>query len=109
MISLNWIIGILVAGFISWAFYSNRKNKYSKAREIKEEITEEQNKWLESNQLSYGQIQDRKFALTKYVKETIIDDSFDKKQLLELIDDWADLQVKSFEDRRSWVRKPKEN
>ena len=28
------------------------------------------------------------------------------EQLKEIISDWADLKVKSFENRRSWVRKP---
>ena len=31
------------------------------------------------------------------------------EQLKDIISDWADLKVKSFENRRSWVRKPEKN
>ena len=108
MLMLEWIIGIIVLGIILWAFSANRIEKYRKARELKKEILGKQEKWQEKNQLSYGQIQDRKFSLLKYVNDTIPEDTPEKRQLLNLINDWAELQVRSFQDRRSWVRKPQE-
>lgn len=105
---LEWIIGIIVLGIILWAFFANRIEKYRKAREIKKSILDDQEKWQKKNQLSYGQIQDRKFSLLQYVNDTIPEDTPEKRQLLNLINDWAELQVRSFQDRRSWVRKPTE-
>ena len=106
MLLLEWIVGFIVLAVILWAFSSNRIEKYRKAREIKNQILGDQKKWQEKNLLSYGQIQDRKFALSKYVNDAIPEDTPEKRQLLNLINDWAELQVRSFQDRRSWVRKP---
>jgi len=109
MLSLNWIIGIIVFLLIGWAFLSHRIKKHQRAREIKDVVSKEQELWQQKHQMSYGQIQNKKFSLIEYVRESILEDTAERRQLLHLIDEWAELQVQSFEDRRSWVRKPAKN
>ena len=47
--------------------------------------------------------------LIKAIEEKLGDDPEQVDQLKKIIDEWADLKVESFKDRRSWVRNPEKN
>ncbi len=100
------IIVIIVLVIVILALFSNRIKAYKKADSIRSDIVEEHLKWSDKHQLTYGQIQDKKFALTKAVNEKFDDDTTEKEELINLIEDWAEFQIRAFEERRSWVRKP---
>ena len=55
------------------------------------------------------QVQDRKKELFDVIDANLSDHPTQSDQLKEIINDWADLKVKSFENRRSWVRKPNQD
>jgi len=47
--------------------------------------------------------------LIKATEEKLGDNPGQVDQLKKIIDEWADLKVESFKERRSWVRNPKKN
>jgi hypothetical protein len=58
--------------------------------------------------VSYGQVQERKAQLIDLIDENLEEPPEQSAQLKDIIEDWANLKVESFENRRSWVRSPKQ-
>jgi kynureninase len=58
--------------------------------------------------VSYGQVQERKGQLNELIDANLGDHPEQSAQLKDIIEDWANLKVESFENRRSWVRSPKQ-
>ncbi|MFQ6605715.1 MAG: hypothetical protein ACE5D8_09225 [Fidelibacterota bacterium] len=104
--TIELLVGIIAVAVIIWTFISARMAKYQKAHSVRESIVKELEVWRDTHRMTYGEIQNKRFAMVEYIKEKIPDDDMERKQLLNLIDEWADLMVQSFTDKRSWVRKP---
>jgi FtsZ-interacting cell division protein ZipA len=57
--------------------------------------------------VSYGQVQERKGQLNELIDANLGEHPEQSAQLKDIIEDWANLKIESFENRRSWVRSPK--
>ena len=57
--------------------------------------------------VSYGQVQERKGQLNELIDANLREHPEQSAQLKDIIEDWANLKIESFENRRSWVRSPK--
>ncbi len=53
--------------------------------------------------------QTKKEALLKAIDKKFKDDPEQAEDLKTLINDWAELRIKMFTDRRSWVRNPEKD
>ena len=56
--------------------------------------------------MSDRQVQQVREGLIRSVEEKFAKQPEDLEQLKEIINDWAKLKIKSFQERRSWVRRP---
>ena len=56
--------------------------------------------------VSYGQVQERKGQLNELIDANLGEHPEQSAQLKDIIEDWANLKIESFENRRSWGRSP---
>jgi hypothetical protein len=56
--------------------------------------------------MTYGQVQQRREDLLNVLDKNLGDKPDQRDQIKKIINDWADLKIKAFQDRRSWVRNP---
>ena len=67
-------------------------------------------KLIEKEELSkediatYGQVQERKGQLLNLIESNLADHPEESSQLKEIVEDWAELKIEAFHNRRSWVR-----
>ena len=59
---------------------------------------------------TYGQVQERKNQLLGLINDNLSEHPQESDQLKEIVEDWAELKIEAFQNRRSWVRAtPTEN
>ena len=102
------ILAVVIALMIV-AMLTSRKEKVSKVETVKKSKSVEKDAWSKESFVNYGQVQQLRNELIKATKEKLGDNPGQVDQLKKIIDEWADLKVESFKERRSWVRNPKKN
>ena len=105
---MNIGILIIVIAVIVLAIFASRKNQMKGAEQNRETEQTEKETFANEDILSYGQVQERKRELIDAIETNLADKPEQLAQLKQIINDWAELKVKSFLDRRSWVRKPED-
>ena len=105
---MNIGILIIIISVIVLAIFASRKNQMEGAEQNRETEQTEKETFANEDILSYGQVQERKRELIDAIETNLADKPEQLVQLKQIIDDWAELKVKTFLDRRSWVRKPEE-
>ena len=105
---MNIGILIIVIAVIVLAIFASRKNQMEGAEQNRETEQTEKETFASEDILSYGQVQERKKELIDAIETNLADKPEQLAQLKQIINDWAELKVKSFLDRRSWVRKPED-
>ena len=100
------IIVLIIIGFaITWSNQSqveeveNRQTQFSRDRQ---QIADHDNR-------SSSEVDEDRNKMIKTLEESITDHPKQLEQMKEIINDWADMKIKSFKDRRSWVRNPEES
>ena len=100
------IIVLIIIGFaITWSNQSqveeveNRQTQFSRERQ---QIADHDNR-------SSSEVDEDRNKMIKTLEESITDHPKQLEQMKEIINDWADMKIKSFKDRRSWVRNPEES
>ena len=94
------IIALIIIGFaITWSNQGQvreaelRQSQYAKERD---ELAEHDNR--SSNDVD----------MLKTLDDSIKDNPEQLDQIKHIVNDWADMKIKSFKDRRSWVRNPED-
>ena len=105
---MNIGILIIIISVIVLAIFASRKNQMEGAEQNRETEQMEKETFASEDILSYGQVQERKRELIDAIETNLADKPEQLVQLKQIIDDWAELKVQTFLDRRSWVRKPEE-
>jgi uncharacterized protein HemX len=100
------IIVLIIIGFaITWSNQGqveeveNRQTQFSRDRQ---QIADHDNR-------SSSEVDEDRNKMIKTLEESITDHPKQLEQMKEIINDWADMKIKSFKDRRSWVRNPEES
>ena len=104
---INTIVLIIILAVILYAMVTNNQSKSKKAEELREQIIAEKETISKEEVATYGQVQDRKNQLIKVIDSSLSAHPEESNQLKSIIDEWANLKVESFENRRSWVRASK--
>jgi len=105
---MNIGILIIIISVIVLAIFASRKNQMEGAEQNRETEQTEKETFASEDILSYGQVQERKKELIDAIETNLADKPEQLVQLKQIIDDWAELKVRAFQNRRSWVRKPEE-
>ena len=99
-----FLLIVLVVLFL--AVFSSRKEQASAADNIKDAVQKEKQGFAEEDIMTYGQVQQRREELISVLDDNLSDRPEQRDQIKRIVNDWADLKIKAFQDRRSWVRNP---
>ena len=97
---------IIVLVVLAMAVFSSRKEQASEADDRKDQVRQQKEDYAQEDVMTYGQVQQRREDLLNVLDENLGDQPDQRDQIKKIINDWADLKIKAFQDRRSWVRNP---
>ncbi|NQU66915.1 MAG: hypothetical protein HQ510_03130 [Candidatus Marinimicrobia bacterium] len=103
---METVLFIFIIIIIGVAFIYSRKTKLGSAEKQKEVKKVEKEFEAKEDNMTYGQVQQQKKNLLESVEIHLADKPEQVEQLKQIINDWAELKIKSFTNRRSWVRNP---
>ena len=99
------IIALIIIGFaITWSNQGQvrevelRQSQHAKERD---ELAEHDNQ-------SANDVDNQRNDMLNTLDDSIKDDPEQLEQIKHIVNDWADMKIKSFKDRRSWVRNPED-
>ena len=99
------IIVLIIIGFaITW---SNQ----GQVKEIEEQQTKqsiERQKIAKHDNRSSSDIDNDRNAMIATLEASITEEPEQLEKMKTIINDWADMKIKSFKNRRSWVRNPED-
>ena len=101
---INTIVLIIILAVLLYAMINNSQEKRLDAKRQKERMVAEKAENSSEEIATYGQVQERKKQLMSLIESNLSDHPEESKQLKEIIEEWANLKVEAFENRRSWVR-----
>jgi len=99
-----FLLIVLVVLFL--AVFSSRKEQTSAADNRKDSAQKEKQDFAEEDIMTYGQVQQRREELISVLNDNLSEKPEQLDQIKRIVNDWADLKIKAFQDRRSWVRNP---
>ena len=106
---INTIVLIVILAVIVYAIVSHNQEKSSVAEKSRQEIMAEREEVSKEEVATYGQVQERKGQLLGLINDNLSEHPEESAQLTEIVEDWAELKIEAFHNRRSWVRAtPKE-
>ena len=99
------IIALIIIGFaITWSNQGQvkevelRQSKFAKERDA---LAEHDNR-------SANDVDNQRNDMLKTLDDSIKDNPEQLEQIKHIVNDWADMKIKSFKNRRSWVRNPED-
>ena len=101
---INTIVLIIILAVLLYAMINNSQEKRLDAKRQKERLVAEKAENSSEEIATYGQVQERKKQLMSLIESNLSEHPEESKQLKEIIEEWANLKVEAFENRRSWVR-----
>ena len=101
---INTIVLIIILAVLLYAMINNSQEKRLDAKIQKERMVAEKAENSSGEIATYGQVQERKKQLMGLIESNLSDHPEESRQLKEIIEEWANLKVEAFENRRSWVR-----
>ncbi len=106
---INTIVLVVILTVIVYAIISHNQEKSSVAEKSRQEIMAEREEVAQEEVATYGQVQERKGQLLGLINDNLSEHPEESAQLTEIVEDWAELKIEAFHNRRSWVRAtPKE-
>ncbi len=100
------IIGVVILILLIAVFLSGRKQRIA---QVESDLTAQQSEresWASESIASIQQVQQLRQDLIRSIEERLADRPEDIAQLRKIVDEWAELKIQSFHERRSWVRRP---
>ena len=101
---INTIVLIIILGVILFAMINNNKVKSNSAEQQRQKIIAEKEEISNEEVATYGQVLERKSQLNDLIDSKLSDYPEESSQLKQIVDEWANLKIEAFENRRSWVR-----
>ena len=101
---INTLILIVILGVMVYAMLSHGQEKKSVAESKREQIISEKEEASQEEVATYGQVQERKNQLFDLIDENLAEHPEQSSQLKDIIEEWANLKIEAFQNRRSWVR-----
>ena len=101
---INTIVLIVILLVMLYAISEHLRDKKSVAEKNRQQNLAEKEEISKEEIATYGQVQERKGQLLKLINDNINDHPEESAQLKEIVEDWAELKIEAFQNRRSWVR-----
>ena len=97
------IIALIIIGFaITWS----NKGQVREVERRQSQFEKEKNKLAEHDNRSSNDVDTQRNKMLKTLDDSIKDNPEQLERIKHIVNDWADMKIKSFRDRRSWVRNP---
>ena len=103
------IILIVVLIIIGFAITWSKQGQVKEVEERQTKYTRERQAIAEHDNKSAAEVDDDRNAMIETLESSITDQPEQLEKMKSIINDWADMKIKSFKDRRSWVRNPEED
>ena len=101
---INTVVLIIILAVMLYAVSSHLQEKGSIVEREKQQSISEKEELSKEEVGTYGQVQERKSQLLNLISEKLSDYPEESNQLKDIIEDWSELKIESFQNRRSWVR-----
>ena len=101
---INTIVLVVILAVILYAIVSHNQEKSSVAERSRQEIMAEKEEVSKEEIATYGLVQERKGQLLSLINDNLSEHPEESAQLTEIVEDWAELKIEAFHNRRSWVR-----
>ena len=100
------IIALIIIGFaITWSNQGQVKEVESR----QSEFAKRRNEIADHDNRSEIEVDEQRNEMVKTLNDSIKDNPEQLDKIRHIINDWADMKIKSFKNRRSWVRNPDED
>ena len=103
------IILIVVLIIIGFAITWSNQGQVKEVEERQTKYTRERQTIAEHDNKSAAEVDADRNAMIETLESSITDQPEQLEKMKSIINDWADMKIKSFKDRRSWVRNPEED
>lgn len=101
---INTIVLIVIVLIIVYAMLNHGNEKKLLAEKEREISQNQKDELSQEDVATYGQVQERKKQLFTVIDDNLSEHPDESAQLKEIIEDWANLKIEAFQNRRSWVR-----
>ena len=101
---INTIVLVIILAVLVYAMINNSQEKRLNAKKQRELIAAEKEENSNEEIATYGQVQDRKKQLLSLIEANLSDHPDESEQLKKIVEEWANLKIEAFQNRRSWVR-----
>ena len=97
------IIALIIIGFaVTWSNQSQVKE----VERRQSQFEKEKNELAEHDNRSSNDVDTQRNEMLETLDDSIKDNPEQLERIKHIVNDWADMKIKSFRDRRSWVRNP---
>ena len=104
--SILLIIALIIIGFaITWSNQGQVKEVESR----QSEYAKERGEIADHDNRSENDVDEQRNEMLETLDNSIKDNPEQLDKIKHIINDWADMKIKSFKNRRSWVRNPDED
>ena len=101
---INTMVLIIILAVLIYAMINNSQEKRLTAEKQKERINAEKIENSNEEIATYGQVQERKKQLLSLIESNLSEHPDESLQLKDIVEEWANLKIEAFQNRRSWVR-----
>ena len=101
---INTIVLVIILAVLVYAMINNSQEKRLNAKKQRELIAAEKEENSNEEIATYGQVQNRKKQLLSLIEANLTDHPDESEQLKKIVEEWANLKIEAFQNRRSWVR-----
>ena len=102
------IILIVVLIIIGFAITWSNQGQVQEIEKRQSQFTRERQAMAEHDNKSASEVDEDRNSMIETLETSITDQPEQLEKMKSIINDWADMKIKSFKDRRSWVRNPDE-
>ena len=97
------IISLIIIGFaITWS----NQGQVKEVERRQSLFEKEKNEIAEHDNRSSNDVDTQRNEMLKTLDDSIKDNPEQLERIKHIVNDWANMKIKSFRDRRSWVRNP---
>ena len=99
------IVVLIIIGFaITWS----NQGQVQEIEQKQSQHTRDRQAMAEHDNKSASEVDEDRNSMIETLEASITDQPEQLDKMKTIINDWADMKIKSFKDRRSWVRNPDE-
>ena len=103
------LIALIIIAVFLYVMVSSRKSRVNIAESQLDLAKEEKEAWSEERFVSYGQVQKTREDLNNAIERNFTGSEEHRSLIVEIVNEWADLRVKTFEEKGFSVTEMKKN